>query len=127
MPDAATTLLKISPTQFANLKSLFFTINNVDYEFTANAQIWPVRLFVNDHDILKIFLTHQTLQRALNTAIGGDPNSIYLIVADIGTTSGQGLDFINGFTFLERFYSVFDTANQRVGLANTPFTRATTN
>ncbi|CAL1694483.1 unnamed protein product [Somion occarium] len=104
--DAATTLLKISPAQFANLKSLFFTINNVDYEFTANAQIWP---------------------RALNTAIGGDPNGIFLIVADIGSPSGQGFDFINGFTWLERFYAVFDTANQRVGLANTPFTRATTN
>lgn len=46
VPDAATTLLKITPAQFANLKSLFFTINNVDYEFTANAQIWPVRLSV---------------------------------------------------------------------------------
>jgi cathepsin E len=30
-------------------------------------------------------------------------------------------------TFLERFYSVFDTANQQVGLAYTPFTFANTN
>ena len=76
------------------------------YEFTANAQIWP---------------------RALNSVIGGKDDAIYLIVADIGTPSGQGLDFINGQTFLERFYSVFDTANNRVGLANTPFTRANSN
>ena len=52
---------------------------------------------------------------------------MYLIVGDIGTRTGQGLDFINGQTFLERFYSVFDTANNRVGLANTPFTRANSN
>ncbi|KAI0081057.1 aspartic protease [Panus rudis PR-1116 ss-1] len=104
--DPVTTLVKISPAQFANLKSLFFTINNVDYEFTANAQAWP---------------------RALNGAIGGDANSVYLIVGDIGSNSGSGFDFILGFTWLERFYSVYDTANRRVGLANTPFTRATTN
>ena len=76
------------------------------YEFTANAQIWP---------------------RALNSVIGGKDDAIYLIVADIGTPSGQGLDFINGFGFLERFYSVFDTTNKRVGLATTPFTQATSN
>ena len=28
---------------------------------------------------------------------------------DIGSPSGSGLDFINGYSFLERFYSVFDT------------------
>jgi cathepsin E len=59
--------------------------------------------------------------------IGGTAGSIYLIVSDNGSNSGSGLDFINGQAFLERFYSVYDTANQRVGLATTPFTTATTN
>ncbi|TFK35981.1 hypothetical protein BDQ12DRAFT_610642, partial [Crucibulum laeve] len=59
--------------------------------------------------------------------IGGTAGSIYLIVADLGSPSGEGLDFINGMTFLERFYSVFDTANRRVGFATTPFTHVTTN
>ncbi|KAJ7267186.1 aspartic peptidase A1 [Mycena rebaudengoi] len=104
--DAATGLLRITPAQFANLQSLFFTINGVTYEFTANAQLWP---------------------RALNTAIGGQANRIYLIVANLGTPSGEGFDFVNGFAFLERFYSVYDTANRRVGFATTPFTTATTN
>jgi cathepsin E len=36
-------LLKISSAQFASLQSLFFVINGVTFEFTANAQIWPVR------------------------------------------------------------------------------------
>ena len=78
----------------------------VDYELTANAQIWP---------------------RSLNSAIGGTSNNIYLVVGDLGSPSGKGLDFINGLTFLERFYSVYDTANSRVGLAYTPQTHATTN
>lgn len=38
-----------------------------------------------------------------------------------------GLNFINGYVFLERFYSVFDTTNQRVGFATTPNTISTAN
>ncbi len=30
-------------------------------------------------------------------------------------------------TFLERFYSVYDTGKKQVGLANTRFTKANTN
>ncbi|KAJ7161290.1 aspartic peptidase A1 [Mycena crocata] len=104
--DSATGLLRITTTQFAALKNLNFVIGGVTYALTPNAQIWP---------------------RSLNTAIGGSASSIYLVVADWGANSGQGLDFINGYAFLERFYSVFDTANKRVGFATTPFTTATTN
>ncbi len=63
----------------------------------------------------------------LNTAIGGSPDFVYLVVNDLGALSGEGLDFIDGMTFLERFYYVFDIANSRVGFATTPFTDATTN
>ena len=80
--------------------------DQTSFGLTPNGQIWP---------------------RALNADIGGVAGDIYLIVGDIGTPSGEGLDFINGQTFLERFYAVFDTANQRVGLATTSFTDATTN
>ncbi|PPQ79426.1 hypothetical protein CVT25_002696 [Psilocybe cyanescens] len=104
--DAATGLLKVTTANFNALQSLFFVANGATFELTANAQIWP---------------------RALNTDIGGVAGSIYLIVADLGSNSGEGLDFINGFTFLERFYSVFDTANKRVGFATTPFTASTVN
>lgn len=78
----------------------------VDYTLTPNAQIWP---------------------RSLNTNIGGTAGSIYLIVSDLGSNSGGGLDFINGFAFLQRFYSVFDTTNRRVGFATTPYTTSTAN
>ncbi|KAH9036490.1 aspartic peptidase A1 [Lactarius pseudohatsudake] len=96
----------ITSTQFSNLQSLFFTAGGISFELTANAQIWP---------------------RSLNTLIGGTTGSIYLVVNDIGSPTGSGLDFINGYTFLERFYSVFDYTNNRIGFATTPFTTATTN
>ncbi|KAI0718143.1 aspartic peptidase domain-containing protein [Cerioporus squamosus] len=104
--DDNTGLLKITNDQYANLKSLYFEIGDTRYELTANAQIWP---------------------RALNTAIGGQPDDILLIVGDLGSPSGEGLDFINGFAFLERFYHVFDSENGQAGFAATRFTHATTN
>jgi len=104
--DDNTGLLKVTQKQFNSLQSLFFNIGGTTFELTPNAQLWP---------------------RALNTDIGGTANGIYLIVSDLGTPSGEGFDFVNGMTFLERHFSVFDTAGSRVGLATTPFTNATTN
>ncbi|KAI0035580.1 acid protease [Vararia minispora EC-137] len=104
--DIMTGLLTITEDQLTNLQSLYFNIENTMFEMTPNAQVWP---------------------RSLNTAIGGSADSIYLVVGDLGQSSGQGLDFINGMTFLERFYSVYDSENTRVGFATTPFTNATTN
>ncbi|KAF8155371.1 aspartic peptidase A1 [Mycena galopus ATCC 62051] len=104
--DSTTGLLRITPAQYVNLKNLNFVIGGVTYPLTPNAQIWP---------------------RALNSAIGGTANFVYLIIGNLGRPSGQGLDFINGMSFLERFYSVFDTSNKRIGLATTPFTNAETN
>lgn len=94
-------LLRITPEQYKNLQSLYFQIGGIRYELTPNAQIWP---------------------RALNRAIGGSPHHLYLIVNDLGTTQGIGLDFINGMAFLERFYMVYDIGNNRVGLATTEYT-----
>ena len=76
------------------------------FEFTKNAQTWP---------------------RSLNTAIGGSSTAIYLVLNDLGTPFGSGLDFINGYTWLERFYVVYDTADRRICIGTTPFTFATTN
>ena len=86
--------------------SCLFFFDQTTFGLTPNGQIWP---------------------RALNSDIGGVAGAIYLIVGNLGSPSGEGFDFINGQTFLERFYAVFDTANKRVGLATTPFTDATTN
>ncbi|EIW77123.1 acid protease [Coniophora puteana RWD-64-598 SS2] len=101
--DSATGLLKITNDQYNKLQDLNFNIGGTNYPLTANAQIFP---------------------RSLNSQIGGDADSIYLIVADLGTESGQGLDFINGYSFLER-YSVYDTTNKQFGIAKTTNTDAT--
>lgn len=60
----------LSP-DFANYH---FTTGGTAFELSANAQIWP---------------------RALNSQIGGEEGKIYLVVADLGSPSGQGLDFIS--------------------------------
>ncbi|THH08352.1 hypothetical protein EW145_g2760 [Phellinidium pouzarii] len=104
--DENTGLLRLTTAQFAKVESLTFTIGGTSFVLTANGQAWP---------------------RSLNSAIGGTSGNVYLIVNNVGTPSGEGLDFINGFAFLERFYAVFDTANKRVGFATTSFTDATTN
>ncbi|KAL1661371.1 aspartic peptidase domain-containing protein, partial [Schizophyllum commune] len=104
--DNSTGLLTITEDQYNSLKSLFFKIGDTTFEFTPNAQIWP---------------------RKLNSLLGGDDSKIYLVTSDMGSESGQGLDFIDGFAFLQRFYSVYDTTNSRVGLAKTEYTNATTN
>ncbi|KAG2356696.1 acid protease [Suillus spraguei] len=103
--DSTTGLLMITSDQYANLKTLNFNIGGTSYGLTANGQIWP---------------------RSLNSDIGGSSNSIYLVVNDIGSNSGWS-HFINGYSFLQRFYSVFDTANNRVGFATTSSTSADSN
>jgi hypothetical protein len=104
--DSTTGLLTITDAQYQNLQPLVFDIGGTSFALEPNAQIWP---------------------RSLNSTLGGEEGKIYLIVADMGSQSGQGLDFINGFTFLQRFYSVYDTTNSQVGIAPTPFTDAETN
>ncbi|KII86951.1 hypothetical protein PLICRDRAFT_113595 [Plicaturopsis crispa FD-325 SS-3] len=104
--DSTTGLLTISADQYAKLSNLNFVINGATHALTPNAQLWP---------------------RSLNTAIGGSADAIYLIVADIGHNSGSGFDWIAGYTFLERHYSVYDTSNKRVGLATTSHTNDMSN
>jgi len=102
--DPVTGLLTIDNVD--NLGSMFFNIGNTKFEFTSNAQIWP---------------------RDLNSEIGGEEGKNYLVFADMGLPTGSGLDFVNGFTFLQRFYSIYDTTNNQVGFATTNHTMDETN
>ncbi|KAL1692556.1 aspartic peptidase domain-containing protein [Schizophyllum commune] len=104
--DEATGLLTVTAEQFKKMKSLYFKIGETTFEFTPNAQKWPAML---------------------GKMMGGKEGQIYLILADMGAPSGQGLDFIDGFGWLQRFYSVYDTTNGRVGIANTKYTKAESN
>ena len=124
--DRNTGLLKITSTQFANLKTLNFIVGGVC--LLHSRSVWKLMsFFFFDQTTFGLTPNGQIWPRSLNSVIGGVAGSIYLIVGNLGTPSGEGLDFINGQTFLERFYAVFDTANKRVGLATTSFTDATTN
>lgn len=62
-----TALLTISPSQYGALKNLDFNIGSHTYSLTPNGQIWP---------------------RSLNQAIGGNSDSIYLIIASVSLLSG---------------------------------------
>ncbi|KAG1836453.1 acid protease [Suillus subalutaceus] len=106
MLDNNTGLLMITSAQYSKLQTLNFKIGGTSYGLTPNGQIWP---------------------RSLNTDIGGSSNNIYLVVSDIGSNSGTGLDFVNGYSFLQRFYSVYDTTKHRVGFATTSSTSAVSN
>ncbi|KZV88127.1 family A1 protease [Exidia glandulosa HHB12029] len=104
--DNATGLLSVTEAQFTQMKTLNLVVNGqVTLPITRDAQRWP---------------------QALTTAIGGDPKAVYLIIGNLGTSRGSGIDFILGQFFLERFYSVFDSSGF-VGLAQTAFTNAVVN
>ncbi|KAI0089592.1 acid protease [Irpex rosettiformis] len=104
--DQTTGFLKVTQAQYDAMQSLYFTIDNVEYEFTKNAQRWP---------------------RVLNTAVGGTADGIYLVVGNTGMSAGSGFDFTNGYVFLERYYTVYDSGSSRFGIAPTEFTFATSN
>ena len=59
--------------------------------------------------------------------LGGDSDSIYLVASDLGSNSGQGLDFINGYSWIERFYVAYDVTDSQVGFATTEYTTSTSN
>ncbi|KAG2354219.1 aspartic peptidase domain-containing protein [Suillus spraguei] len=105
--DQPTGLLRITPDQYNALKDLKFYIGKGVFSLIPNAQIWP---------------------RSLNYKTPGAENDgIYLIIKGLGTSTGTGFDFIIGYTFMQRFYTILDRDNRKVGFALTSFTYATTN
>ncbi|KAH7106115.1 acid protease [Auriculariales sp. MPI-PUGE-AT-0066] len=105
--DSSTGFLRVTSAQYAAMQPLEFVVEGRSFALPSNAQIWP---------------------RSLNTVIpGGVAGRIYLAVVDKGENSGEGLDFILGITFLERFYATYDVALGRIGLAETLYTNATSN
>ncbi|KAG2361170.1 family A1 protease, partial [Suillus spraguei] len=91
-------MLSITLEQYHALQPLAFHINGQIYNLCPNAQIWP---------------------RWLNHRIGGAPNGIYLVIKSLNRLTGTGIDFRLGYVFLQRFYSVYDDHNFRIGFATT--------
>lgn len=104
--DSKTGMLSLTKDQFAKLQPLDFTIGSNTWSLSANGQIWP---------------------RTLNTALGGDDDHVYLVIGDLGSESGEGFDFINGYMFMQRFYTVLDATNSQVGFAKTQYTDSEAN
>ncbi|KAG2364869.1 aspartic peptidase A1 [Suillus spraguei] len=99
-------LLQITTKQYKALYILKFYIGREIYQFNANAQIWP---------------------RSLNHIVSGKADDIFLVVKSLDTPIGVGYAFVNGYVFLQRFYTVFDSGRSRIGFAQTEFTTAFTN
>ncbi|KAH8818717.1 acid protease [Flagelloscypha sp. PMI_526] len=105
--DETTGLLTVTDDQYGQMQSLWFEIGGQKYEFTKNAQIWP---------------------RSLNSMLGGEEGKIYLVTSDLGEIGSGGLDFINGFSWLQRYYTVYDWSGEgRIGIAPTEHTFDETN
>lgn len=74
--DDKTKMLKLPKEQQSKLQPLKFTIGGVDYTLNANAQIFP---------------------RSLNEALGGDNDSVYLVVGDVSSCIPLSADAILTF------------------------------
>lgn len=62
MKDSNSGFMKISKDQYSSLKPLNFNIGSETYALTPNGQIWP---------------------RALNSALGGTDDDVFLVIADV--------------------------------------------
>ena len=116
MLDNTTGLIEIPPSSVSLMQPLNFFIADRMFTMDVAAQLIP---------------TDQ------NIAWGGVAGKQYGVVSNLGTDSGEGLDFIIGQKFMERYYAVsrssslekptliepscqvFDTDANRVGFAQT--------
>ncbi|KAG2357777.1 aspartic peptidase domain-containing protein [Suillus spraguei] len=104
--DEPTGLLRITLDRYNDLQPLNFHMSQQTLTLIPDAQIWP---------------------RALNGMLPGDNDAIYLIIGNIGTATGRGFDFMIGYTFMQRFYTVLYGDHIGVGFATTPFTNLIVN
>ncbi|KZT51814.1 aspartic proteinase from Irpex Lacteus [Calocera cornea HHB12733] len=103
--DPITGLLEIPPAQLSSIQSLNFSIGGRAFTLSSGAQLIP---------------------QSEVTAFGGRTGHYYSYVGPMGSDSGAGFDFVLGQKFLERFYSVYDSTRNRVGLSYTEYTFTTT-
>ncbi|EUC66930.1 aspartic protease [Rhizoctonia solani AG-3 Rhs1AP] len=99
-------LLEIPQASLSQMKPLYFRINEVPYELTPKAQLWPQRL---------------------NHLVGGRADRHYSVINTIAGFTSPGLimpDFIIGYTFMKRFYTGYNQDNSKVGFAYTRSTYA---
>ncbi|CAE6424058.1 unnamed protein product [Rhizoctonia solani] len=99
--DDTTGLLKIPPG-WRSMQSMFFIINGLWYELTPGAQLWP---------------------RELNHLLGTNDNESYFsVITTLHDQDSSIGDFILGYPFMQRFYTVYDESRSKIGFAYTPWT-----
>lgn len=140
--DETTGLLRIDPSQYSSLSDLTFTIGSVSMTLPCHILVSSLRPTGNVHlhaqrpDLASIGECRRSFNSGngwlsilqLNSVIGGSDDYIYLLVQDVGFLDELfGLDFINGQTWLERYYFVYDSASNEVGFATTSHTYDTSN
>lgn len=94
--DSASGLLKIPSNKVSTLKNFSFTFGSKAYTLTPDQYLVPAGQV---------------------TTYGGVKGGHYALIGDLGSIGGQGLDFIAGLAFLEAYYSVFDSDQNRIGFA----------
>lgn len=99
--DALTGFLSVP--DLSKLESLYFEIGGTTFEFTPNAQ---------------------RISGAILEEAGIDPSTNLLVIGDGGV---ENLNFVNGFLWLQRYYSVYDSVSGEVGFATNSQTFSTSN
>ncbi|KAN0074450.1 Aspartic peptidase domain containing protein [Tylopilus felleus] len=74
----------------------------------------PLHLRSGDHEFT-LDVDSQLLPQSMNTAWSRDAGKCYSFVVPIGHFSGQGLDFVLGIPFLEKYYTVYNGDKQQIG------------
>ncbi|KEP48817.1 putative aspartic peptidase A1 [Rhizoctonia solani 123E] len=82
--DASTGLLEIPKESLHKMKPLFFVIDEVTYEFTPDAQLWP---------------------RVLNALLNEKADAYYSVISSLEVIKEDVCEFINGYVFMQRFYT----------------------
>jgi hypothetical protein len=83
--DPSTGLMTVPTNSVSGIKPLNFTIGGTVFSMDAAAQLIPIDQ---------------------NTEWGLSANKQYGVVSYMGTNSGEGLDFIIGQKFMEKYYAV---------------------
>lgn len=78
----------------------------------------PLIFFISGHSFI-MDVAAQLIPADQNEFWGGDASKRYGVLANLGSNSGGGFDFVLGQKFLERYYSIYDADNNRIGLAST--------
>ncbi|KAG6333844.1 hypothetical protein ID866_5242 [Astraeus odoratus] len=122
--DTGTTLVLFADDLFATYMAaipgaqLDNTTGLLEIPWSSVPEMEPLTLIIDTH-YLVMDVAAQLIPSEQTTAWGGDPSKRYSIINKLGYNSGQGLDFLLGQKFMERYYAVFDGRNNRVGFAYT--------